>query len=278
VKQGELSFDDPVSDYVTELRQGGYIRRVTLGQLATHTSGLLLPTDHPPWPRDGYTLPEFLRALNTWTPNHGQEPGKQHIYTHAGFVLLQLALDRRFTIPIAELMDGRIFRPLGMASTFVPNRGADGRADLNAALLRRAVQGYSARGEPIGEPGDQQGYFDFPGTGQMFSSPRDLARLLAAELGELPVAPLLREAMALTRRGVFRMSAHNVQALAWEINDFGGPVIIDKPGGVNNASSYIGMAETNKLGIVILSNRGDQHPYEIARRSTLPALAAMFPP
>jgi beta-lactamase class C len=278
VKQGELSFDDPASNYVTELRQGAYIRRVTLGQLATHTSGLLLPTDHPPWPQNGYTLPEFFRALNMWTPDQGQQPGKQHIYTHAGFVLLQLALERRFATPIAELMDQRIFRPLGMASTFVPNRGADGRAKLDASLLRRAVQGYSAQGEPIGQPGDQQGYFDFPGTGQMFSSPRDLSRLLAAELGELPLDPLLREAMVLTRQGVVRMSPRNIQALAWEINDFGGPVIIDKPGGLNNASNYIGMIENNRLGIVILSNRGEQHPYEIARHSTLPALTAMFPP
>jgi hypothetical protein len=29
----------------------------------------------------------------------------------------------------------------------------------------------------------------------------------------------------------------------------------------------------NALGIVILTNRGYQHPYEIARQSLLPALA-----
>jgi beta-lactamase class C len=236
----------------------------------------LLPTDHPPWPRNGYTLPEFLRALNAWTPDQGQEPGKQHLYSHAGYVLLQLALERRFATPIAELMDRRILQPLAMTSTVLPNRGADGRAELETALLGRAVQGYSAEGEPIGKPGDQQGYFDFPGTGQMFSSARDLARFLAAQLGGLPVNPLLGEAMALTRQAAFRMSPRNVQALAWEINDYGGPVIIDKPGGVNNASSYIGMVASDKLGIVILANRGDQHPYGIARRSTLPALTALL--
>src|SRR5207245_8127869 len=53
--------DDPVAKYVVELQQGGDIHKVTLGQLATHTSGLLLPQDHPPWPDWGYTLPEFIR-------------------------------------------------------------------------------------------------------------------------------------------------------------------------------------------------------------------------
>jgi CubicO group peptidase (beta-lactamase class C family) len=40
VKQGELKLDNPVANYVGELAQGADIRRVTLGQLASHTSGL----------------------------------------------------------------------------------------------------------------------------------------------------------------------------------------------------------------------------------------------
>src|SRR6476469_1031112 len=44
VKRGELSLDDPVDKYVTELQRGGDIRRITLGELASHTSGL---PDHP---------------------------------------------------------------------------------------------------------------------------------------------------------------------------------------------------------------------------------------
>jgi len=61
--RGELGLDDPVSRYVPELR-GDYIERVTIGELATHTSGLLLPTDHPPWPNDTFTLQQFLGLLN----------------------------------------------------------------------------------------------------------------------------------------------------------------------------------------------------------------------
>src|SRR5260370_23749502 len=273
VKQGELDLDDPVAKYVVELQQGGYIRRVTFGQLATHTSGLLFPTDHPPWPEKGYTLAQFIDALNRWTPQRGEEPGKQHTYTHAGFVLLALALERRFATPIAELIDRRVLAPLGMTSTFVPERAADGRGGLAPPLVRRALQGYSKDGDPVGAPGDQQGYFNFPGNGQMFSSARDLAAFLAAHLGERPVAPVLREAMQLTTQGVFRINPRNTQALAWEVNDFGGPLIVDKPRGLNNSSTYIGMVPERKVGLVILANRGDQHPHEMARQKLLPALA-----
>jgi len=273
VRLGELSLSDRAADYVTELREGEHISRVTLGQLASHTSGLLLPTDHPPWPNYRYSLSDFLHVLNTWTPSEGWEPGKQHTYTHAGYVLLQLALERRFATPIAQLMEQRLFKPLGFSSTSIPKRGTDGRAQLAPDLMRRAVQGYSSDGDPIGTAGDQQGYFDFPGTGQMFSSARDLAILLAAELGELSIDPVLGDAMAMTQNGLFVISPRNTQALAWEINDYGGPVIIDKPGGLNNASTYIGMVTAKKLGIVILVNRGDQYPHEAARERILPALA-----
>ena len=104
VKRDELRFDDRVEQYVPELRQGGTIREVTLGQLASHTSGLLLPTDHPPWPEHGYTLESFIRALNSWTPEPGQRPGQTHTYTHAGYVLLQLALERRFGLPVTTII------------------------------------------------------------------------------------------------------------------------------------------------------------------------------
>jgi beta-lactamase class C len=63
LKQGELSFDDPVAKYVVELQQGGYIRRVTLGQLATHTSGLLLRSDYPP----GRRCATRWRSSSAWS-------------------------------------------------------------------------------------------------------------------------------------------------------------------------------------------------------------------
>ena len=185
VLRGELKLDEPVAKYVTELH-GDYIRHITIGQLVSHTSGLLLPTDHPPWPQEHFSFAGFYDALNAWTPSGDEQPGKQRIYTHAGYVLLQLVLERRYGTPISTLIDRGVIAPLGMTSTVVPERGPDDRAIMSPEFMRRAVQGYSLHGEAIGLPGNQQSYFDFPGTGQMFSSARDLAILLAACLGERP--------------------------------------------------------------------------------------------
>jgi beta-lactamase class C len=268
-QRGELGFDDPVGRYLIELQRGNDIRRVTIGQLAIHTSGLLMPPDRPPWPTQRYTLDEFIRLLSDWELDEGWEPGKQHIYTHAGYVLLQLVLERRFGMPIAELLDRRLIRPLGLVSTTLPLRGADGRAELAPALMRRAVQGYDGDGKPVGRPGDQQTYYDFPGTGQMFSSARDLATFLAANLGELPIDPALQEAMLSSHRGIFRIDPRTMQGMAWEVIDYDGTVVVDKPGGLNNSSTYIGLIPSRKLGLALLINRGDQYPYECGRKFLL---------
>jgi beta-lactamase class C len=144
--------------------------------------------------------------------------------------------------------------------------------------VARAVQGYSLHGEPIGLPGNQQSYFDFPGTGQMFSSARDLAILVSACLGERPIDPQLREALQLTQREEFRVSAQYAQAMAWEIESPFGVTIVDKPGGLDNASAYIGLVPERKIGLVILANRGDVHPFEMARSTILPELARLLTP
>jgi beta-lactamase class C len=275
VQNGELSLDDPVGKYVTELH-GDYVRRITIGQLASHTSGLSLPTDHAPWPTQHYSLAGFYDALNAFTPANGEQPGKQHIYSHAGYILLQLALERRYGKAIAELIENGVTRPLGMSSTVVPERGADGRATMSAQLMARTVQGYAYSGEPVGQPGDQQGYFDFSGTGQMFSTARDLSVLLAACLDDGSINPRLWDALQMTQREVFRVGPQAGQAMAWETIATNGPTIVDKPGGLDNASAYIGLVPERRIGIVILANRGDTHPFEAARSTILPALSRMW--
>lgn len=268
--RGELNLDDLASKYVPELT-GDYVRRITIGQLVTHTSGLLLPTDHPPWPTTFYTLPGFFAALNAWAPTAGEQPGKQRIYTHAGYILLQLVLERRYHQPIGTLIAERILQPLGMKDTFIPERGADDHAALPPEMLARVVQGYDDHGAPLGKPGTDQGYYHFPGTGQMYASAGDLARFVSAELDDAVIDPQLAQAMKMTQQQLFPVGTDFGQAMAWENVHRNGIEVVDKPGGLNNATAYVGLAPRQHMGVVVLANRGD-FPYEIARYRVLPAL------
>jgi beta-lactamase class C len=269
VKQGEVSLDDPVAKYVTELQQGE-IRKVTLGQLASHTSGLHRTLrQSEPAHRGPYQLPDFIRYLNSWQADEAHQPGKQNIYSNTGFVLLSLALQRRFNTPIAQLMETRLLAPLGMTSTALPVPRANARGQLAPELRRRAVQGYDADAQPVGEPGNQQGRFNWPGTGQMYSSARDMARFLAANLGALPDNAPLQAAMAFAQQGVFTVGPRVTQALAWQRVTNGDLVIVDKNGGLNNTATYIGMIPQRRLGIVVLSNCGGEPATRIGRQIML---------
>ncbi len=271
-QRGELNLDDPVTKYLAELQQGADVRRITLRQLATYTSGFVLPQDHPPWPEEAYTLPEFVATLNAWTSNKDHEPGQQRIYSHAGFMLIHLALERRFGMPFDELMTQRLLKPLGLRSTTLPMASADPklnpRGEIPMALARRAVQGYSEDGVPIGEPGDLQGYYHWLGTGQMYASARDMAVFLAANLGDLPGQAALQEGMRRAQQGSFPMGKNLYQALAWEVHK-GNEPIVDKYGGMDNASAYIGLLPERKIGVVILGNRGSLEVADAGRRILL---------
>src|SRR5437867_2991953 len=258
VKQGQLSLDDPVAKYVTELQRGGDIRRITLGQLASHSTGLpRVPQQYETWHKGRYTWPDFVRFLNSWKAGPNHEPGQQYLYSNAAMVLLRVALERRFNTRFAALMHQRLTDPLGMTATALP---------LPRDLLGRAVQGYGPGGKPIGRPGMEGGTFEWPGSGQIYSSSRDMATFLAANLGELPGHGPIENAMAFTHQGVFTVSPRLKIGLAWQIVSAGNFTILDKNGGLNNTSTYIGFAPRQKLGVIILVNRGKQHATGIGRQ------------
>jgi beta-lactamase class C len=172
-------------------------------------------------------------------------------------VLLRIALQRRFNTPFARLMRQRITGPLGMNSTALP---------LPRDLLGRAVQGYGPQGQPIGKPGMEGGTFEWPGSGQIYSSARDMATFLTANLGEVANHGPIENAMAFAQQPVFTVGPRLKIGLAWQIVSSGNLSILDKNGGLNNTSTYIGFAPQMKLGVVILVNRGKQHATGIGRQ------------
>ena len=114
VKQGELSLDDSVAKYVTKLQRDGDIRRITLGQLASHTSGLpRVPQQYETWHKGRYTWLDFVRFLNSWKADPKHEPGQQYLYFNAAMALLRVALERRFITRFAALMHERLTGPVG---------------------------------------------------------------------------------------------------------------------------------------------------------------------
>lgn len=99
----------------------------------------------------------------------------------------------------------------------------------------------------------------------MYASARDMAVFLATNLGELPGHAALQEAMRRAQQGKFPIEKDLYQALAWEVHK-GDESIVDKYGGMNNASAYIGLLPERKIGVVILGNRGSMAVEDVGRR------------
>jgi beta-lactamase class C len=263
VQRGDIALDDPVAKYVRELQRGRDIRAVTLDQLMTFTSGFSVVADNPPWwPAVHYDLPKFLRHLRNWRIDKDFARGRQYLYSHAGFLLLHVALERRYGMPYADLLQQQLLQRLALPSTILPLRGRNDVGIFTPSLKARLVQGYSPEGKPLGKPGNVQGYYHWPGTSQMFSSARDLAAFLALHLGEGPQDTQLREAVALTHREVAEIGPGVTQARAFEVHR-PGVLIVDKNGGLNNTTTYFGMIPKERLGVVILINRGDLNGRDI---------------
>ena len=151
VLQGELSLDDTVGKYVTELQDAGDVRNIRLDHLVSYTSGLSLPQDLPPWPDVFYDLPKFMKYLKTWKIPEDHEPGKTYIYSHAAYMLLHIVLERRYGMPYAELLKERLLEPLDLSSTTLPpHRNA--MAQLPPELMRRVAQNHDENGRRVGKP------------------------------------------------------------------------------------------------------------------------------
>src|SRR5262245_65514282 len=97
-------------------------------------------------------------------------------------MLLHIVLERRFGMPYAELLKERLLEPLGMSSTTLPNH-RNAMAQLPPELMRRVVQNHDENGRRVGKPGNVQSCYHWPGPVQVFSSARDLAKVLAAQRG-----------------------------------------------------------------------------------------------
>ncbi len=126
VEEGKLSLDDPITKYFTEAPASW--QNITIRHLLTHTAGT---TDYPndfDFRRD-YTEDELLKRAES-IPLAFQ-PGEKWSYSNLGYVLLGILIHKVSGRFYGDVLQERIFRPLGMTTAriiseadIIPNRAA----------------------------------------------------------------------------------------------------------------------------------------------------------
>lgn len=247
---GRMNLNDPVTKFLHFAHPPhGQIGKVTLETLATHTSSL--PRVPPPLkPFRPHTHESVLEFLSDWKPSYPIH--SKYVYSNLGFGVLGYAVADAAGKPFHTLLDDNILHPLGMHSTYIR---------VPKALMHNYAQGYNQHGKPA----EQYGVNAWPGGGALRSTITDMFKFLKANL-EIDGPPKLLKAMQFAQEGRFKVSEHLTMGLGWQRFSTQKELLIDKNGGVEGFSSYIGMNPDKKIGIVILVNKGKTGVTNAGRR------------
>jgi len=217
-----LWFDEPVVDH-------RFAGPVTLEHLLTHTAGF----DDRYIGKSARTFEEALPlrdAVHTLLPPRFIESGQIATYSNFGVALAGYVLERVSGKPFADVMNERVFSPLGMTDTsFDPDREA----------LQHFMTGYHEAGGQL-NPLEYDYILDAP-AGQLVTTGNDMARFMLQLLDPdgLQNAGVLSAEMTSKMMEV-RFTHHpelgGGYGYLWNISEYGGHHTVGHGGG------YIGVA------------------------------------
>ena len=241
VERGEMKLDDPVEKYLpaTVKVPNWKGRKITLLDLATHTSGL---------PREGakeWTVPGLYDFLSHHKLR--RKPGTKMEYSNLAVALLGQALALKAGTNYEALVQERICRPLNMDSTCIlptPElrpRWAKSHGDENRAIWDMDAF-YSGLG----------------GAGAIRSSANDMLKYVAANLGltHSPLTPLMEKTHTVRVPEAVESFGKADLAMPWWIFHRDDAELITH-GGATGQKAFIGFDKKLKRGVVVLANRTD---------------------
>lgn len=259
VNRGEVRLDQPVAELLPSTvkmpSRGG--RQITLGDLATQTSGLpRLPSNLTPADQDNpyadYTVAQMYEFLSRHELR--RDPGAQYEYSNLGVGLLGHALALRAGKSYEGLVRERILTPLGMKRTSII---------LSATMRARVSEGHDPSGKVVP-------LWDLPtlaGAGALRSSLDDMMRFVAAVLS--PPNNDVGRAIALALTPRFRVNQALSLGLNWHRTAFEGDTLVWHNGGTAGFRTFIGVNSRTRAGVVLLGNSSQDND-DIARHILVP--------
>jgi D-alanyl-D-alanine-carboxypeptidase/D-alanyl-D-alanine-endopeptidase len=255
--EGKVGLDDPLQRFAPPGRvvpHGVGAARITLLDLATHTSGL--PREVGPYPdkTPHFTFPshdfrwDWLSRQRLVTP-----PGTAALYSNVGFDLLGDALASAAGKTYAQLLYERIARPLGLRdTTLTPTREQCARL-LQASKDEGPCTDTQASGA----------------SGGVYSTPCDMVRLLqyllhlqgAPSQPRLALAVLRNPAELKSVQGLSHAGDPSGIGAGWvQLGAAQSPsMVMEKTGGGAGFTTYIALNPARQTGVFVAATDGKGH-------------------
>ena len=273
---GRLRLDDPVDRSVPEVwyrDPSGARVSPTWRQLAAHTSGLPHPI-----PLGLESVSHLFRYVQSRSA--AAEPGARFAYSELGYAVLGQSIAKVAREAYHDMMERRLFQPLGMASTTYGVDSVD-PARLASGYKRLELAEDGWRGKSAGYKNA------FPPSGSILSSASDLCRFLMLQFRDAPAAgrPVLTPASV--REMWAPVAPTGVQGrsvgIGWFVGPFGRYTVVRKDGGLPGFTARVQLIPERKLGVVAFVNetprlqRQRRHGIAQIERLILDALLAVTP-
>ena len=245
-EDGKLSLRDPIGKYAKGLNPA--IAGLTCDQLLSHTAGLSDGAQMYGL-HDDAALGETVRGLTA--DSLFAPPGKVYSYSNPGYWLAGYVIEAVSAKPYADVMDERLFKPLGMMSTTLRP---------TTAMTRPLSQGHdsdgAARPKVIRPFADNTG--NWP-AGSIFSSVNDLSRFVIAFMngGELDGKQVLSNTLIkeLSSAHASIPGSDNKYGYGLTIRNVRGVRVIEHGGSRSGFGSHIRIAPDQRFAVMILVNR-----------------------
>jgi len=235
-EQGLVNFESRLSQLLPGFSTA--VGAVTVRQLLTHTSGV------PDYPnlgvdRPGVTNAEIVAALRR-VQEPAFPPGLKYQYCNGGYVVLGSIVEALSGQTLPQFLAARIFKPLGMTSTFVLTTPADKTASV--------ARGYDRKSGPD----DFEGMAT--GDGGVYSTVDDLFRFDQALYGDTLVR---QDTLAVAFTPAQVREGSTTYGFGWNIVRDATGLRVWHQGNTAGFRAFIERRLSNRVTVIMLTNGGD---------------------
>jgi CubicO group peptidase (beta-lactamase class C family) len=260
VEEGRLDLDDPIHRYLPDLPSEWL--GVTMRQLLNHTSGI--PDYEEIRSYDVYrfrlTPEDVIRIAHSRPMDFA--PGTGWYYSNTGYFLASMIVERIEGRPLGQVLESRIFGPLGMTQTgmtdpesIIPNRAAGYWVNKAGELINRNPTETSST----------------LGAGGVRSTAQDLAKWDAALYGDGLLSDRSRQVM--WTPAILPNGEDTEYALGWRVTPYNGLRSQNHSGQVAGFVANFARFPDQEAAIVVFMNR-----YQVSSNYVKTAVLHTFMP